>query len=104
MANQFANTSYTPDILFEGDQILEVENPHTRLFRRSVDPRSGRPGPSRPERYPAYQFREFPKMKYHVKLGAAIVNDAAEEADLGAGWQEKPFEKPREKKSVIFLP
>jgi hypothetical protein len=38
------------------------------------------------------EFQAYPKWKYHAKKGAVIVKNEAEEAALGRGWQDTPFD------------
>jgi hypothetical protein len=42
-----------------------------------------------------YIYQEFPKVKYHPKLGAKIVQNADEEKALGKGWFKSPQEFPK---------
>src|ERR1700733_1981498 len=43
----------------------------------------------------AYVYQEFPKVKYHPKLGTKTVQNADEEKALGKGWYNNPGEFPK---------
>ena len=49
----------------------------------------------------AYVYQEFPKWKYHPKLGNKIVKNAEEEKALGEGWFNSPNFPPPPKPSAI---
>jgi hypothetical protein len=48
-----------------------------------------------------YVYQEFPKWKYHPKLGGKIVQNAEEEKALGEGWYNTPNFPPPPKPSRI---
>ena len=41
--------------------------------------------------FPDYEFREFPKTKYHREMEPVTVNDEYEETELGPEWVDTPF-------------
>jgi len=51
----------------------------------------------------AYVYQEFPKMKYHPKLGTKIVQNAEEEKALGKGWYSNMGEFPKPSRFVTWL-
>jgi hypothetical protein len=50
-----------------------------------------------------YKFQEFPKMKYHPKLGTKIVQNSQEEKALGKGWYNNPGAFPKPSRIVAGL-
>jgi hypothetical protein len=58
-------------------------------------PRSS-PVPTYSLDFPDYEFREYPKVKFHPQMEPVTVNDDYEEAELGTEWTDKPtFPKMR---------
>src|SRR5579884_2868507 len=51
----------------------------------------------------AYVYQEFPKWKYHPKLGGKIVQNADEEKALGRGWYNRPNEFPKPSATALAL-
>ena len=50
----------------------------------------------------AYVYQEFPKVKYHPKLGTKTVQSAKEEKALGKGWYNNPGEFPKPSRIVAI--
>jgi hypothetical protein len=48
-------------------------------------------------------YQEFPKWKYHPKLGSKVVQNAAEEKALGRGWYNTPNDFPKPSKPTVTL-
>jgi hypothetical protein len=51
----------------------------------------------------AYVYQEFPKVKYHPKLGTKTVQNAEEEKALGNGWYNNPGEFPKPSRILTGL-
>lgn len=52
----------------------------------------------------AYIYQEFPKWRYHRDGRSVVVKNAAEEAALGPGWEDKPVAFPRWQEPEPELP
>jgi hypothetical protein len=50
-----------------------------------------------------YADREYPKWKYHRKLGGKIVHNADEERALGDSWYDNPKDSANTSQFVTFL-
>jgi hypothetical protein len=50
-----------------------------------------------------YVYQEFPKVKYHPKLGDRTVQNPAEEKSLGKGWYKNRSDCEKASRPVAWL-
>ena len=50
-----------------------------------------------------YSYQEYPKWKYHRKVGGKIVHNSEEEKALGDSWYDNPSESVDTSQFVMFL-